>query len=260
MLVDSHCHLDRLDLEPYEGSLAKAIAAAEANKVSHFLCIGVELETIDDVLAIANSAENIFASVGVHPLHQDSRAPTVEDLVGIAQAEKKVVAIGETGLDYHYCSGDLSWQRDRFVTHLHAADQLKLPVIVHTRNAQTDTVDLLRSENAREFGGVLHCFTEDWSMAKQALDLGFYISISGIVTFNNATELRDVVKKIPLDRLLIETDSPYLAPKPYRGKSNEPKYISQVAACVADLKGISVEQLGEITSRNFFELFDTAFR
>lgn len=258
MFVDSHCHLDRLDLNSYDGSLPAAIAAAEAEKVSHFLCIGIDLEHMPDVLAAANLANNIFATVGVHPLYQESQTPTVDGLVAMAKAEEKIVAIGETGLDYFYCKGDLSWQRDRFRTHLQAANEVGLPVIVHTRDARTDTLDILKEENAQEFGGVLHCFTEDWNMAKQALDLGFYISISGIVTFRNADELRDVVKKIPMDRLLIETDSPYLAPIPYRGKSNEPKYVVKVAEKIAELKGISVEQLAEQTTNNFFSLFSKA--
>ena len=258
MFIDSHCHLDRIDLESYQGSLSAAVAAAEAEAVSHFLCISIDLENFPAVLQAANSAANIFATVGVHPLYEESKAPTAEGLVELATGNDKIVAIGETGLDYFYCKGDLSWQRERFVTHIQAAVAAKLPLIVHTRDAKNDTIELLRANGADICGGVLHCFTEDWPMAKLALDLGFYISISGIVTFRNADELREVVKQIPLDRLLIETDSPYLAPVPYRGKSNEPKYLPHVAQTVAELKNISVEERGQKTSENFFQLFNKA--
>ena len=268
MFIDSHCHLDRLDLASYEGSLPAAIAAAQGARVSHFLCISVDLESFPAVLNVAKSQANIFASVGVHPLHRHSenqnsayqaeQTLTPETLVDLAQSHERIVAIGETGLDYYYCKGDLRWQRERFAVHLQAAYAAQLPVIVHTRDARQVTIDMLRQEKADTNGGVLHCFTEDWSMAKQALDLGFYISISGIVTFNKADQLRSVVKQVPLDRLLIETDSPYLAPKPHRGKSNEPKYLPHVAAKVAELKNLSEAELGEITSNNFFRLFKGA--
>lgn len=255
MFVDSHCHLDRLDLSSYDNSLAAAVAAAEAERVSHFLCIGIDFEHMDDVMAAANLASNIFATVGVHPLYQESETPTVERLVEFAKAHDKIVAIGETGLDYYYCKGDLDWQRDRFRTHLQAAFATQLPVVIHTRDAKEDTLAIMKEEKADSNGGVLHCFTEDWPMAEKALDMGFYISISGIVTFRNASELREVVKKIPIDKLLIETDSPYLAPVPFRGKSNEPKYIAKVAEQVAELKGVSVDTLAATTTKNFFDLF-----
>ena len=257
MFIDSHCHLDRLDLSPYENDFEAMLQSAHDRQVSSMLYVSISMAQFCPMYELIEPHESIYASVGVHPLSAADEQVSVADLVEQASKER-IIAIGETGLDYFYCKGDLSWQRDRFRTHLQAANEVGLPVIVHTRDARTDTLDILKEENAQEFGGVLHCFTEDWNMAKQALDLGFYISISGIVTFRNADELRDVVKKIPMDRLLIETDSPYLAPIPYRGKSNEPKYVVKVAEKIAELKGISVEQLAEQTTNNFFSLFSKA--
>lgn len=259
MFVDSHCHLDKLDLTPYSGDLNKAISAATAQKVSHMLCVNIDLEHFDDVLGVACAYENIFASVGVHPMYQESRDPTENDLIELAQHEK-IVAIGETGLDYFYCKGDLAWQRERFRTHIRAANKLNKPIIVHTRGAKADTLAIMREESASNCRGVLHCFTEDLDMAKQAIDLGFCISISGIATFNNAAELRDVIKVLPLSSLLIETDSPYLAPVPYRGKSNEPCYVPEVAKCISKIKGIGLEEVAAVTTENFFNLFKQARR
>lgn len=257
MLVDSHCHLDKLDLSPYNNELSSAIDAAKEKGVEHFLCVGIDLEHLDDVLGIANEYRAVSASVGVHPLYQESRDPTVEELVKAAKHEK-VVAIGETGLDYFYCKGDLEWQRKRFEVHIEAAQQSSLPLIIHTRDAKEDTLSILRAGQADQVGGVLHCFTEDLDMAEQAMEMGFYISISGIVTFRNADALREVVRAIPIERLLVETDSPYLAPVPHRGKSNEPKYVMDVAKFIADLKGLTLEELINVTGENFFHLFNKA--
>lgn len=254
MLIDSHCHLDRLDLKSYDGDLNKAIQAAFDAGVSHMLCVSIDLESFPAVQQLAESYPQIFASVGVHPLYEESQAPTVEALVQLADHEK-VIAIGETGLDYHYGKGDLSWQRDYFRTHLQAARQVGKPVIIHSRSAKEDTLKILREEKAEESAGVLHCFTEDLDMAEQAIELGFYISFSGIITFNNAQALREVVKALPIERMLIETDSPYLAPVPYRGKSNEPRYVTKVAECVAELKQIPLDEVKAVTSQNFFDLF-----
>jgi TatD DNase family protein len=257
MLVDSHCHLDKLDLTPYQGDLNAALRAAFDRDVGHILCIGIDLEHIDDVVGLAESHDSVFASVGVHPLYRESREPDLESLLQIA-THPKVVGIGETGLDYFYGEGDLQWQRDRFVVHIDAARQAQLPLIIHTRGAKQDTLGFLREHGNNQVNGVLHCFTEDLDMAKQAVDMGFLISISGIVTFRNADELRKVVKALPLDRLLVETDAPWLAPIPHRGKKNEPQYVVEVANKVAELKGVSVEEVAKVTSNNFFTLFTKA--
>jgi TatD DNase family protein len=252
MLIDSHCHLDRLELSAFPDGLPGALNAARARGVEHFLCIGVDLESIPAVLAVAEAHEDVSASVGVHPLHVDSLEPEIEQLVSLA-AHPKVVAIGETGLDYFYDKEHPALQQRRFVKHIEAHRRTGKPLVIHTRDARTDTLALLRSEGAQN--GVLHCFTEDWDTAKAALDLGFYISFSGIITFASADELRAVVKKVPLDRLLIETDSPWLAPVPYRGKKNQPAWVREVGEAVAALRGISLEVLGEATSANFRRLF-----
>lgn len=257
MLVDSHCHLDKLDLSAHGGDLHKALQAAFERQVNHILCIGIDLEHIDDVVGLAEQHEAVFASVGVHPLYRESREPKLSDLIEIAR-HPKVVAIGETGLDYFYGEGDLQWQKDRFITHIEAARRTQLPLIIHTRGAKADTLAYLRDHGKGEVQGVLHCFTEDLDMAKQAVDMGFMISISGIVTFANATELRDVVKALPLDRLLVETDAPWLAPVPHRGKKNEPQYVVEVAEKVAALKGVSLQDVAKVTTDNFFTLFAKA--
>ena len=255
MLVDSHCHLDRLDLAPYDGDLSKAIAAARDVGVDHMLCVAISLAKLPDVLSIAEEYEGVHASVGVHPLQDSDADVTVEQLVALAQ-HPKVVAIGETGLDYFYDKDRSTEQQVQFVKHMQAAKACRKPVIIHTRDAQQDTLDIIRAEGDLELAGVLHCFTESWDMAKQAMDMNYYISLSGIVTFNNATELREVAKKIPLERLLIETDSPYLAPVPFRGKKNEPKYVAKVAEFLAQLRGVSVDELATITRQNYFRLFN----
>lgn len=253
MLVDSHCHLDRINLDAYDGDLQKAIEAACDCGVQRLLCVGISLENIETVIDIANQYGPVYASAGIHPLDVQSGIATKADLFRWA-SYPKVVAFGETGLDYHYSEESRSLQQESFIIHLEAAKELNFPVIVHTREAKTDTLTLIK-QNGGEAGGVLHCFTEDWDMASKAIDMNYFISISGIVTFRNASLLRDVVKKIPLEHLLVETDSPYLAPVPYRGKSNEPKYVKEVAEYIAELKGISYSKLIEQTGNNFMRLF-----
>jgi TatD DNase family protein len=253
VIIDSHCHLDKLDASHYPDGLAGLIAAAQADGVSKMLCIGVDTQQFEPMMAQIEPYDFIHASAGLHPLG-------VKELTSLALLEqqarhKKVVAIGETGLDYFYQQDNAGLQQQAFAAHLHLSRQLKKPVIVHTRDAKADTLALLRDKADLEVGGVIHCFTENWAMAKACLDLGFYISISGIVTFNNAKALREVVKKLPMDRLLVETDSPYLAPAPHRGQQNEPKHVRLVAQCVADLKGLSLAQLAAQTSQNFTDLF-----
>lgn len=257
MLVDSHCHLDRVDLEPYQGRFAGMLDSARENGVAHMLCVSIDLESYPQMLSLVEPHQQVSVSVGVHPCDQDRREPGVQELVDLATHPRNV-AIGETGLDYFRTEGDLSWQRERFRTHIRAARVAKKPLIIHTREAREDTIDILRQEQAAEVGGVMHCFTETWEMARDALDLGFYISFSGIVTFRNAEDLREVARKVPLDRLLIETDAPYLAPVPHRGKPNEPRHVVHVAETVAGLRGVSVETLSQQTTENFFSLFKAA--
>lgn len=254
MLVDSHCHLDRLKLDKYNGELDAALQAARDRGVGKMLCVGISVENRAAVTALAEKYDDVVASVGVHPLDVDAGLATEAQLVEWSR-HPKVVALGETGLDYHYSEESKTLQHESFATHLRAASEARLPVIVHTRQARQDTLDLIREFGNPEYAGVLHCFTEDWDMASAAMDLNYYISLSGIVTFKNAEELRDVARKMPLDRLLVETDSPYLAPIPYRGKSNEPAYVREVAQFIADLKGISYDKLCEITGANFHRLF-----
>lgn len=257
MLVDSHCHLDRLNLDQCGGSVSAAIAAAKAANIQHMLCVCISKSNKDAVIEIAAQHEGVFASVGVHPCDVTDELACEDDLVAWAD-HPKVVAIGESGLDYFYSKESREQQLESFKVHLRAATRLNLPVIVHTRDAKEDTLACIKEAGGSSSRGVLHCFTEDWTMASAALELGYYISISGIVTFKNASALREVVKKIPLHRLLVETDSPYLAPVPYRGKSNQPLYVREVAEFVAELKGVSFEQLAETTTDNFFTLFKGA--
>ncbi|MFN3768396.1 MAG: TatD family hydrolase [Ectopseudomonas guguanensis] len=257
MLIDSHCHLDRLDLAAHGGSLDAALDAARAAGVGHFLCIGVSADNAATVKGLAERYADVDCSVGVHPLDLEPGAePALHWLLG-ELAHPKVVAIGETGLDYHYEPESAALQQASFRLHLEAARITGKPVIVHTREARADTLALLR-EAALPQAGVLHCFTEDWEMAKAALDIGFYISLSGIVTFRNAEALRDVARQVPADRLLVETDSPYLAPVPHRGKPNLPQYVREVAEYLAVLRGVSYETLAEQTSSNFKRLFPLA--
>jgi len=257
MLVDSHCHLDRVDLTPFNDSFDTFVQAMRESGITHSLCVSIDLEAYPSMLKLVESYDDISTSVGVHPCHQDGHEPDVDELIELA-SHKKNVAIGETGLDYFRTEGDMTWQQDRFRVHIAAAIATQKPLIIHTRQAREDTIRIMQEEDAGQARGVMHCFTETWEMASAALDMGFYISISGIVNFKNAQELRDVVKKVPLDRLLIETDSPYLAPVPHRGKSNNPIYIDFVAQQVADLKGLSKQDLIKQTHDNFYTLFNQA--
>jgi TatD DNase family protein len=252
MYIDSHCHLNLLAEEP--GGIDAMVAEAEQNGIQHILCIAIDKASCEEVKAIAASYPQVTASVGIHPNVDASEQFTVEELVAEA-SHPKVIAIGETGLDYFRSEGDLEWQRDRFRVHIEAAKQTLKPLIIHTREAREDTMRILEQEDAEKAGGIIHCFTENWETAKRALDIGFYISLSGIVTFKNATELQDVAKKLPLDRILIETDAPYLAPVPHRGKTNKPVFVKHVAEFLAQLRGDTVENIAATTTANFQRLF-----
>ncbi|MBS0346028.1 MAG: TatD family hydrolase [Proteobacteria bacterium] len=254
MLVDSHCHIDFPDLIEDE---AGVLARMADNGVTHALCVSVKLETLPGILALAERHANVFASVGVHPDNADCEEPDEERLLTLA-THPKVVAIGETGLDYYWHKDAPEWQRERFRTHIRAARRCNKPLIIHTRDSAADTIRLMREEDAGAAGGVMHCFTETREVAEQALDLGFHISFSGIVSFKNAETLRDVARYVPADRLLVETDSPYLAPMPYRGKTNQPAYVRHVAEAVAKARGESFERISELTTQNFFRLFKDA--
>ncbi len=256
MLVDSHCHLNMLDLTDFSGSLDNVLEQAKLADVEHVLCVCVELEDFPILQEIANSYDNVNISVGIHPNTDLKKEPTVEQLVELGQY-KKCIAIGETGLDYYRDESDTNKinQQLRFRRHIQASRQLEKALIIHTRNAAFDTIRIMREEGAENTGGVMHCFAESWDVAKQALDLGFYISFSGIVTFKNASNLHEVAKKVPLDRMLIETDSPYLAPVPYRGKQNHPALVKYVANAIADLRGIEYAKVANITTENFYKCF-----
>lgn len=255
-LVDSHCHLN---FPPLIESLDQVLDEAKLQGITHMLCASVNLEDFPQILQLARQYDHIFCSVGVHPNETDGEDPTIDRLVALGE-DPAIVAIGETGLDYFRSQGDLTWQRQRFGRHIKAAVKLSKPLIVHSRDAEDDTVNILREHGAGDATGVLHCFTGDWEMAKKVLDLGFYISFSGIVTFNSAIELREVATKMPLDRMLVETDSPYLAPVPHRGKPNQPAYVRHVLEFLSELLGISDAKLSEITSKNFFDLFPSALQ
>lgn len=257
-LVDSHTHLDMLDLTPDQGNLDAVIKRAQSNGVHYMLNVCVNLQTFPAVLKTAERYDFVSASVGLHPNDQDEEADT-DTLIQLA-SHPKVIAIGETGLDYFRTTGDVEWQRERFRAHIRAAQTLNKPLIIHTREAKEDTLRIMREQNAASVGGVMHCFTEDWATAQQALELDFYISISGIVTFKSATTIQDVAQRVPLDRLLIETDAPYLAPVPHRGKPNEPSYVRHTAEFIANLRQIPVEELAEQTTKNFFKLFHGAIK
>ncbi len=254
MYIDSHCHLDRIDLKPYENDFSRFMRAAEANQIDHLLCIGIDMENYPALVDLVQPYANISLSVGVHPNVHDGYDPETAELVELAQ-NPKVIAIGETGLDYFRSEGDLTWQHQRFKNHIQAALQTGKPLIIHTREAGQDALDVLEQEGADQVGGVIHCFTEDWAYAQRALDLGFYVSFSGIVTFKNAAQIQEVAQKIPADRYLIETDSPYLAPVPFRGKPNYPLYVTYVADFIAQLRGQTPEQVAEQSSANFKTLF-----
>lgn len=251
MFVDSHCHLDFPELA---ADLPAVLEAMAASQVTHALCISINLPEMPAVVRLANDHAQLYASVGVHPDVESAAEPSAEQLVTLA-AQPKVVAIGETGLDYYRLSGDLSWQRARFRTHIRAARDCGKPLVIHTRAAADDTLAIMREEGAGEAGGVMHCFTESWDVAAAALDLGFYISFSGIVTFKNAQALKDVARRVPLERMLIETDAPYLAPVPFRGRTNQPAYVRYVAEEIARLRGVALDEIAAATSVNFFRLF-----
>ena len=252
MFIDSHCHLDFAELQ---ADADHVFALMRENHVSHALTISTTLKTFPEVLRVAESRSNLWCSAGVHPDEQvDDHEPTVDELLRMAD-HPKVVAIGETGLDYFRLQEPLDWQRERFRTHIRAAKICKKPLVIHTRNASADTLKIMAEENAGEAGGVMHCFTESQQVADAAIDMGFYISMSGIVTFKSARDLQAVAKTIPLDRLLIETDSPYLAPTPHRGKMNQPGYVKHVAEFIAELRGVSVAAIAEATTANFYRLF-----
>lgn len=258
MLIDSHCHLDRLDLKPYDKNFDRFMEHARQEGISHMLCVAINLETYPRMRQLADPYPGeISVSVGVHPNDCRGIVISTEKLMELG-ADDRVVAIGETGLDYYRSQGDLTWQHERFRQHIQVARALTKPLIVHSRSAKEDTLALLQEENAAEVGGVLHCFAEDWDMARRALDLNFYISFSGIVTFKNAQVLHDVAKRIPEDRFLIETDSPYLAPAPFRGKPNYPIYVKYVAEAIAELRGATYKRVAELSRRNFFDLFSLA--
>jgi TatD DNase family protein len=251
MLVDSHCHLNFPELA---GRVDDALARMRENRVTHALCISVTLEEFPQVRALAERYPHIYASVGVHPDYADVPVVTEKELVALAD-HPKVVAIGETGLDYFRIKGGAEWQRERFRSHIRAALRSRKPLVVHMRDAAEDTLRIMQEEGADKAGGVMHCFTGTWDEAQAAIGLGFLISFSGIVTFKNATALREVARQVPLESMLIETDSPYLAPVPYRGKTNEPALVRHVAEEIARLRGLSLEQVANATSENFFRLF-----
>jgi TatD DNase family protein len=256
MWIDSHCHLTDDTLAPQVDILLGNMAGASVDAA---LVVCTTLEGFDAVLGQARAHRHLYATVGVHPDEKDCTEPTVADLLSRAAQSPKVMAIGETGLDYYWNKGEhasLQWQRDRFASHIQAAIACDKPVVVHTRAASADTIAVLQGEHAQRCGGVIHCFTETWDVAKAALDLGFYISFSGIVTFKSASDLREVALKVPADRILVETDSPYLAPMPHRGKTNEPAFVSHVGAFLAQLRGVSTTDFAHTTTQNFWHLFD----
>jgi TatD DNase family protein len=255
MFIDSHCHLD---FPEYAGQIPDILARMKEAQVNHAMCISVDMPDFPNVLALAESHPNLFATVGTHPDYEDTPEPTEEQLVELAQ-HPKILAIGETGLDY-YRMGDktyqeMEWQRDRFRTHIRAAIRVKKPLIIHTRSASEDTIRIMKEEGASQVAGVMHCFTESLEVAKASMEQGFYISFSGIVTFKSAKDLQETCKQIPLERMLIETDSPYLAPIPNRGKTNEPSWVAHVAQFIADLRGISIDEVAQHTTHNFKTLF-----
>lgn len=255
MFVDSHCHLDRLDLKPYENDFSILMQHVRERRIEHLLCISIDLENYTAMRELVAGYDEISITVGVHPNENEGHEPTTDELIELGK-DSKVIGIGETGLDYFRSEGDLTWQKARFRNHIHAAKTLNKPLIIHTREAKQDALDILEEENASDVGGIIHCFTEDWAFAKRALDLNSYISFSGIVTFNNAKQIQEVARKVPADRFLIETDSPYLAPVPHRGRPNYPQYVTHVAQTIADLRGISLNTAAELSTKNFYTLFN----
>jgi len=251
MFVDSHCHLDFPDLV---ARLPEVLANMAAHQVSHALCVSVNLPALPALLRLVEPHANLYASAGVHPDYDDTPEPDIPGLLEFAR-HPKVLAIGETGLDYYRVTGDLDWQRERFRTQIRAARAAGKPLIIHTRSAAADTLSIMREEGADAVGGVMHCFTETWEVAQAAMEMGFYISLSGIVTFKNARDLHDLARRIPAERLLIETDAPFLAPVPHRGKTNEPAWVAHVAGHIATLRGTTAEAIGAVTTENFLRLF-----
>jgi len=258
ILVDSHCHIDFPELHE---NLIAVLDRANAAGVGYLLCVSVNLEDLKNIVEISHVYSQVFASAGVHPNHDQGAldSPTYVELREAVE-DPVVVAVGETGLDYYRSEGDLEWQLDRFRRHIAISREVGKPLIVHTRRANHDTISIMREEGAADAGGVMHCFSEDWPTAKAALDLGFYVSISGIVTFKNADTVREVARQIPSDRLLVETDAPYLAPVPHRGHTNEPAFVADTARFLAELRGVDLETLAQQTTDNFFELFPLATR
>jgi TatD DNase family protein len=256
-LVDSHCHLDMMDLKPFDGHLKGVLDLAMEQGVGHLLCVSVNLRAYPKMQALVDPYDQVSTSVGVHPNDRKGPEPEVEELVELAK-HPKVVAIGETGLDYFRSEGDLDWQRERFRRHIEAAKRCGKPLIIHSREARADTLRILEEESADQVGGVMHCFAEDWETAQRAMALNFYISFSGIVTFKNADILKDVARRVPMDRMLVETDAPYLAPVPRRGKPNQPAYVRHTAEHIAELRGVQLEEVAERTTENFFTLFRDA--
>lgn len=254
MFIDSHCHLDRLNLSLHDDKLDNVIQAAKDAQVDKLLCVSVTLADFPSMDELTAKYDNVMLTCGAHPLNQEDKIDP-EQLLSLSQ-NKRVIAIGETGLDYFYAPETKALQLDSFKKHIHVAKKLKKPLIIHTREAQEDTLSLLRSEGAKEVGGILHCFTESWEMAEQAIAMGFYISFSGIVTFKNASALREVAARVPDDKFLIETDSPYLAPVPHRGKENQPAFVVEVAKHLASIRGQSVEEIAKLSSENFNRLFN----
>lgn len=255
-LVDSHCHIN---FEPLANDLERVLSDAEANHISHMLCVSVNLQDLPEVKKLAADYKHIFASVGVHPNERMEREATVDELLQLAD-DPNVVAIGETGLDYFRCEGDMTWQQQRFRTHIQVAKACNKPLIIHNRDAGEDTLKILAEEGASEVGGVMHCFVDSWETAQRAMELNFYISFSGIVTFKSAEDLRSVAKRVPDDRILVETDAPYLAPVPFRGKTNEPAFVYHVAECLAELRQQNFDDFSDKTTENFFSLFHDARR
>lgn len=261
--VDSHCHLDLLDLSEFNDQMDNVIALANDNDVRGLLSISVDLVSLARILETVRPYPNIYASVGLHPCHSPQVSTSVDELISLSD-DPKIIAIGETGLDYHMNNGlcpmqdDFNWQRERFRSHIRAAIKTQKPLVIHTRDASEDVIAILQEENASQAGGIMHCFVEDLDTAEKALDMGFYISFSGIVTFKNAKEIQAVAKMVPDDRILIETDSPYLAPVPKRGKKNQPAYVRYVAEFLAQLRGTSVEEFAAISSANYYRLFKLA--
>jgi TatD DNase family protein len=253
-LVDSHCHLNLIDLDPFPGGVREVLDDASAQGVGHVLCVSIDLVSFPTILGYADADARVSVSVGVHPNGNPQAPVSLPELLRLAD-DPRVVAIGETGLDYYRSKGDLDWQRQRFRIHIRAARECGKPLIIHCREAGPDVMKILEEEKASEVSGVMHCFVDDFEIAQRAMNLGFAISFSGIVTFKNALQIREVSEKVPLDSLLVETDAPYLAPVPYRGKPNRPGYVRHVAECIADLKQIPLESVVAATTRNFFRVF-----